>query len=143
MAERRTIWDSSNVSSDFGADDDIRGAIAAELETLSPDCRSNPARMDQFLADDFHEFGRSGGELTKHGTALRVAAATDAGAGPIKATGMRGELLAPGLVMIKYTSTFGHLRTNRTSLWRLTPDGMWQMFHHQGTPVAAAPPDLH
>ena len=49
---------------------------------------------------------------------------------------MRGRLLADGLVMLKYTSEHHGRRSNRTSLWRRTEAGHWQMFHHQGTPTA-------
>lgn len=113
----------------------VDAVLLAELETLSAGCRQDPSRLDVFLAEDFHEFGRSGGELVKVGTALRVAAATDPSAGPIEVERLRGQLLAPGLVMVKYTSIHGGQRTNRTSLWRLSNDGAWRMFHHQGTPV--------
>ena len=46
---------------------------------------------------------------------------------------MRGWLLADGLVMLKYTSEAEGRRTQRTSLWRRTPAGRWQVFHLQGT----------
>jgi len=42
----------------------------------------------------------------------------------------------PGLVMLKYTSAHQGRRANRTSLWRRTADGAWQIFRHQGTPAA-------
>jgi hypothetical protein len=42
-------------------------------------------------------------------------------------------LLADGLVMVKYTSSSRWRRANRTSLWRRTEFGHWQIFHHQGT----------
>jgi hypothetical protein len=49
---------------------------------------------------------------------------------------MRGWLLADGLVMLKYTSEHLGRRANRTSLWRRTVSGNWQIFHHQGTRTA-------
>jgi hypothetical protein len=39
--------------------------------------------------------------------------------------------------MLKYTSAHQGRRANRTSLWRRTADGAWQIFHHQGTPAAS------
>lgn len=36
-------------------------AIAAESETMSGDCGLDAPRLDAFLADDFHEFGRFAG----------------------------------------------------------------------------------
>jgi hypothetical protein len=67
-----------------------------------------------------------------------VAGATEAGSEPIETVNMRGWLLADGLVMLKYTSESHGRRAHRTSLWRRTSGGQWQMFHHQGTLAAAA-----
>jgi len=114
----------------------IAAAMAAERESLSPACRADPARLGRLLATDFHEFGSSGGELGYEGTAELVAAATDPAGPPITVSNMRGWLLADGLVMLKYTSQGQGRRANRTSLWRRTAAGGWQIFHHQGTPTA-------
>jgi ribonuclease HI len=116
-----------------GAERQVAAAVAAELESLSVECRSDPRRLARLLAPDFHEFGASGGELGFAGTADLVAAATDPGAAPIRVANLRGQLLADGLVMVKYTSDNQGRRANRTSLWRRSPDGQWQVFHHQGT----------
>jgi hypothetical protein len=62
-----------------------------------------------------------------------VAAATDPDGEPITVENMRGWLLADGLVMVRYTSQNQGRRANRTSLWRRTAPGRWQVFHHQGT----------
>jgi hypothetical protein len=85
------------------------------------------------LPPDFHEFGASGGEIGYEGTTERVASSTDPGGEPITVENMRGWLLVEGLVMIKYTSENHGRRSNRTSLWRRTAPGHWQIFHHQGT----------
>jgi ribonuclease HI len=118
-------------------DQQIAEAVAAERETLSPECRANPARLEALLAPDFHEFGASGGELGFAGTAALVAAATDPGGEPITVENMRGWLLADGLAMLKYTSSHQGRRAHRTSLWRRTAPGWWQIFHHQGTITAS------
>jgi hypothetical protein len=114
----------------------IDAAMAAEYESLNPRCRADAARFELLLAPDFHEFGSSGGEFGYEGTAVLVAAATDPEGEPISVENMRGWLLADGLVMLKYTSAHQGRRTNRTSLWRCTADGAWQIFHHQGTLAA-------
>ena len=118
-------------------DQQIAEVVAAERETLSPECRASPGRLEALLAPDFHEFGASGGELGFAGTAALVAAATDPGGEPIMVENMRGWLLADGLVMLKYTSANGDRRAHRTSLWRRTAPGSWQIFHHQGTITAS------
>ncbi|HUN33130.1 MAG TPA: DUF4440 domain-containing protein [Trebonia sp.] len=108
-------------------------AMAAEYESLSLECRADPARLERLLAPDFHEFGASGGEIGFEGTADLVAASTDLDGQPIKVENMRAQLLADGLVMVKYTSDNHGRRANRTSLWRRVEPGRWQVFHHQGT----------
>jgi ribonuclease HI len=120
------------------ADPQIAEAMAAEHETLSLECRTDAARLERLLAPDFHEFGASGREYFYEGTAARVAAGTGLGSEPITAVNMRGWLLADGLVMLKYTSESHGRRAHRTSLWRRTTAGQWQMCHHQGTLVPAA-----
>lgn len=118
------------------ADGQVAAAMAAERESLSLACRADAARLDRLLAPDFHEFGSSGIEFGYEGTAARVAAATDPQGEPIRVENLRGWLLADGLVMLKYVSEAQGRRANRTSLWRRTPSGHWQIFHHQGTLTA-------
>lgn len=96
----------------------VAEALAAERETLSPACRSDPERLAAFLAPDFHEFGASGRELTREGTAKAVAAHTDPAGQPIGIEDLRGVRLADGIVMVTYTSENAGARSHRTSLWR-------------------------
>jgi hypothetical protein len=118
------------------ADQQVAEAMAAEHESLSLECRADASRFERLLAPDFHEFGASGGQIGYDGTAAQVAAATNPEGIPIKVDNMRGWLLADGLVMLKYTSEHQGRRANRTSLWRRTGNGRWQIFHHQGTLTA-------
>ncbi len=118
------------------AAEQIAQAMAAEHESLSLACRADAARFGQLLAPDFHEFGASGDEIGYEGTAERVATAADPDGEPITVDNMRGWLLADGLVMVKYTSENHGRRSNRTSLWRRTAPGRWQIFHHQATITA-------
>lgn len=124
----------SEITGTGDAEQQVAEAVAAEYESLSVECRADPARLERLLAPDFHEFGTSGGELGLEGTAALVAEATDPGDDePITVEGMRGQWLADGLVMVKYTSANHGRRSNRTSLWRRVAEGRWQIFHHQGT----------
>src|SRR5712691_9929434 len=118
-------------------DQQIAEGTAAELESLSLECRIDPARLERLLAPDFHEFGTCGGQIGYEGTAARIAAATSPEDEPITAENMRGWLLADGLVMLKYTSQSQGRRVSRTSLWRGTATGRWQIFHHQARPRLA------
>ncbi len=113
----------------------VEEALRAERETLTRECRLEAQRLDAFLADDFHEFGRSGGEITRAGTAQRVADATASGDDEIAVENMRGQLVAEGIVLVKYTAVSDGRRTHRTSLWRKDPILGLQLFHHQGTPT--------
>jgi hypothetical protein len=115
------------------ADQQIAEAVAAEYESLSLACRADARRLERLLAPDFHEFGASGGEIGYAGTAELVARSTDPDGEPIKVEHIRGQLLADGLVMVKYTSENQGRRSNRTSLWRRAEAGNWRIFHHQGT----------
>src|SRR6201995_1770199 len=114
-----------------GAERQIAAAVAAELESLSRECRADPRRLERLLAPDFHEFGASGGEVGFAGTAELVARSTSPEEEPITVEHLRGQLLADGLVMVKYTSENQGRRSNRTSLWRRVAAGHWQIFHHQ------------
>jgi hypothetical protein len=125
------------VTGQAAAEQQIAAAMAAERESLSLECRADAVRLGRLLAPDFHEFGASGGEIGYEGTAERVAATTDPDGEPIMVENMRGWLLADGLVMVKYTSQNHGRRANRTSLWRRTGPGRWQVFHHQGTVVSS------
>ncbi|MGW9477821.1 nuclear transport factor 2 family protein [Saccharomonospora azurea] len=109
--------------------------MAAERETLSPECRADPARLRRLLAPNLHEFGSSGRQLDVE-AAVRVAAETASDTAPIRMHRLRGQRVADGVVMQKYTSEYEGRRAHRTSLWRRVGPGRWQLFHHQGTPVA-------
>ncbi len=97
------------------AEEQIAAAMAAERESLSLECRADAPRLDRLLAPDFHEFGSSGIEFGKEGTAARVAAATDPDGEPIMVENLRGWLLADGLVMLKYGWPGGPEPQRRTS----------------------------
>ena len=126
----------SQSATQTAAERQIAEAMAAERESLRPECRADAARLERLLAPDFHEFGTSGGEIGYEGTAARVAEETDPNGEPILVENMRGWLLAEGLVMLKYVSENNGRRSNRTSLWRRVEPGHWQVFHHQGTLAA-------
>jgi len=91
----------------------VAEAIAAEHESLSPACRASASCLERLLAPDFHEFGASGGELSYQGAAELVAESAVPGGEPIKVENMRGQLLADGLVMLKYTSESPGRRSRR------------------------------
>jgi hypothetical protein len=114
--------------------------VAAEYESLSLECRADAPRLKRLLTPDFHEFGASGGEIGYAGTAELVARSTDPDGDLITVEHMRGQLLADGLVMVKYTSENHGRRSNRISLWRRTEAGHWQISITRARPVRVVDP---
>ena len=66
-----------DVTAHAPADQQVAQATAAELESLSLECRADAARFSRLLAPDFLEFGTSGTEIGYEGTAARVAVETN------------------------------------------------------------------
>ena len=91
------------------------------------------AVIDQLLADDFFEFGRSGVRWDKAGILAMTRDATT----HAEASGFTLTRLGATHALLTYTSTQpgGGSRTLRSSVWSQR-DGAWQMVFHQGTPMA-------
>lgn len=112
-----------------------------ELEEtlLKPETRRDVEALSKLLADDFHEKGASGQVYDK---AEVLKTLPDA---PTFENYVISDFIVTELdtyiAMLNYhleTSSAGDTaprRTLRTSMWRLA-DNSWQMFFHQGTPVA-------
>ncbi|MFE0143005.1 hypothetical protein ACFWZ8_21915, partial [[Kitasatospora] papulosa] len=58
--------------------------------------------------------------------------------GPLTASRMRGDQLAPDLVHLTFDTESKGLRSHRSSLWRLTASG-WLLWFHQATPFVDDP----
>ena len=92
-------------------------------------------RMDDILAEDFFEFGRSSRIYTRADT-LEIPT------WPIKATlplvNFKARLLSAGVAQVTYISILtydaGEERALRSSIWSRTPAG-WKLRFHQGTAV--------
>lgn len=90
------------------------------------------------LADDFIEFGRSGGVYTKEDVVRSLAAEPIDDQEALSAGDFTLRPLAAGVLLLTYRSfrlTNGteHRYTLRSSIWKFI-DGRWQMAFHQGTP---------
>jgi hypothetical protein len=103
------------------------------------------AEADAVMAADFVEIGASGRVYTREDV-LRVVDARDR-AGEVEVlepVDVACRELAPGLYQLTYRLTQGERRTWRSSLWRGTEAGGWQVAFHQGTVdaawVSSAPP---
>jgi hypothetical protein len=111
-----------------------------EEELLKQSVRGSPEAVGQLLADDFIEFGRSGGVHRKDEVVGSLAAE---GGGAVKArTASDFDLkpLADDVVLLTYRSLRQgadgqELHTLRSSIWKFI-EGRWQMVFHQGTPTS-------
>jgi hypothetical protein len=108
-----------------------------EISMHRPEVRASRDRLNELIADDFIEFGRSGRTYDKQ--TLLAALALESGTDPAPTvTDFQARFEADTVVLITYRSTRTNgstpTVTNRSSLWRLR-DGRWQMTFHQGTPA--------
>ncbi|MBD1875457.1 DUF4440 domain-containing protein [Nodosilinea sp. FACHB-131] len=109
-----------------------------ECELHQPQCRADRERLEQLLAIDFREFGRSGASYTRNDILARLPLETEAP--QIHAQDFAVHELADSIVLLTYRSAHRSLsgelfrHTNRSSIWRLGSTG-WQMVFHQGTPT--------
>ncbi|MET8171845.1 nuclear transport factor 2 family protein [Streptomyces clavifer] len=116
----------------------VAAAIEAELRLLDPVVRVSEELLASMLHPDFREIGTSG-RIWDRDTIIGVLTAADAPRpGPLTASRMRGERLAPDLVHLTFDTESKGLRSHRSSLWRLTGRG-WLLYFHQGTPFIDDP----
>ena len=120
-----------------------RNEIVAHLRRLEfslhqRDVRASREKLNELLADDFIEFGRSGRTYDKQSILTALTQETGAAPAP-EVSNFLARFEADTIVLITYRSTRANLSppmvTNRSSLWRLR-DGHWQMAFRQGTPAA-------
>ena len=91
--------------------------------------------MEQTLASDFFEFGRSG-RVYKREETLSIPAQPINAKLPLPKFDAR--LIAADVALVTYMSevTYGNVNevANRSSIWSRVPNG-WKLRFHQGTPV--------
>ena len=118
--------------------DPLRSVIR-ELEErlMQTHVRNTRALAAPLLADEFVEFGSSGGTYDKE--AVLSALAADTSAAPAVAN-FAVRQLAPGIVLATYRTVHrdpsGTItrQSLRSSVWREV-NGRWQLEFHQGTPT--------
>ncbi|MEU2759350.1 MULTISPECIES: nuclear transport factor 2 family protein [unclassified Streptomyces] len=123
---------------------DVNAAIDAELQLLDPAVRTSRPLAARLLDPEFVEVGASGRRWTYEEMLAALpeldggggGGEGDAGGPRFEPSGMRGVVLAPGIVHLTYETVFGGRRARRSSLWRRR-DGEteWRMYYHQATPV--------
>nr|WP_296769540.1 DUF4440 domain-containing protein [Rhodococcus sp. (in: high G+C Gram-positive bacteria)] len=111
--------------------DPVAEVLVLERELQTAECRSNSARVQELLADDFTEVGASGRRW--HRQSILDLLANESGAA-IEVHGLTGRIIDDGHILTDWESRRGDNRAQRSSLWRLT-SARWQLVHHQGTPI--------
>ena len=109
-----------------------------ELETAlhKKKVRNSREKVSALIADDFLEFGKSGGSYNKQDALAGLEQeAVDL---QIIVSDFNAKELANDVVLVTYTASMldednvTTVSTNRSSIWILR-DGNWQMLFHQGT----------
>ena len=119
--------------------DDIATLTALEEAMWRADTRFDMAFMERALADDFHEFGRSGRTYTRAQTLAIAPEDSIKTMFPLPNLVIR--LLAPDVAQLTYDSRVEYdgavEHAHRSSIWTRGVDG-WQLRFHQGTPFVPA-----
>ena len=105
-----------------------------EEELWREETRFDPVRMNELIADDFFEFGRSGRVYSKKDT-LAIARQKLEAVLPLPDFYVR--LISKNVAQVTYNSevTYDGVveHARRSSLWSRTANS-WQLHFHQGTP---------
>src|SRR3974390_3267340 len=121
------------MNSDTGLTEELR---KLEEAMARPEIRRSPELLTQLLADDFREFGSSGGVFDKKQIidALREQPRLQ-----LWLEEFDVKRLAPDLALVTYRGNCRLVdsdkisRSLRSSIWR-NRDGRWEVLFHQGTP---------
>ena len=103
-----------------------------EQKLLQPTTRKSAESVGALLADDFVEFGSSGGVYHRASVIAGLSQET-----PVRwvISNFKTVVLAEGVVLVTYRAMKGGGASSlRSSIWKLI-DGRWRMAFHQGTPI--------
>lgn len=113
--------------------------LALEFALQTREVRSSETRLRELLAPEFREFGRSGLAYTFDDIISRLTAETgpnNTGIEDFSATLVSETVALATYRGIRIEADGSRLHANRSSIWRLDPDGRWRMVFHQGTAAA-------
>jgi ribonuclease HI len=108
--------------------------MAAEWALLDPGIRRDRTALDRLLAPEFREIGQSGRLWTRDEILDALTAADQAEFASVEVTDPDLVWLAKDLALLTYRLRVGERSSRRSSIWRVTPDGVVLVFH-QGTAV--------
>ena len=112
---------------------------ALERRLLDPAVRASAVAVGELLADDFLELGASGRSWKKAEVVAELAANPRV-RGRLADFVLRplGDEFALAIYRLEASDAAG-AGSLRSSIWRRTPSGGWQLVFHQGTPTGAIP----
>ena len=117
------------------SDHDCEMLERLEEELWREETRFDIQRMEEVLAEDFFEFGRSGRFYRREDTLAVPRGPIDA---MLPLSDFKARLLTRDLAQVTYNSAVTYdgaiRRARRSSLWSRTPNG-WVLRFHQGTPI--------
>ncbi|WP_210302615.1 DUF4440 domain-containing protein [Phyllobacterium sp. 628] len=114
-----------------------------EERLLDQAVRKTPLIVNHLLADDFIEFGTSGGVYNKQEIVDALANEPMENAPILSASDFAVRTLAEGIIQVTYRSvrrvrdTGQERHSLRSSIWKFI-GGRWQMIFHQGTWIPQA-----
>jgi hypothetical protein len=122
------------------SDDDLAHILALEKDLLRAPLRHDQSFLDNVLADEFVEFGKSERSFNK---AAVIAALRDEGGTPTVTLAMdniQTLRLSADVILLTYALNPAHKETAaipslRSSIWTRRNKN-WQLVFHQGTPAA-------
>lgn len=104
-----------------------------EMQILDPKVRSNPAKLELLLRNDFVEFGSSGRVYHKN---MLIDMMVHEQHASVNIRDFAVRELGTDAALITYRSVGGAGKeARRSSIWTRTA-GRWQMVFHQGTRIA-------
>ncbi len=109
-----------------------------EILLLNPEVRKSADELSTLLADDFTEFGSSGKVYYKPDTLALLTTNTDTVEFLISNFSLK--ILTENIILATYraqktTNGSNVITSLRSSIWRKSDIGEWQMFFHQGTVI--------
>lgn len=110
--------------------------LALETALQTREVRNSEEKLRELLAPEFREFGRSGLAYTFDDIVARLV--TESGPDNTSISDFNATMLSDTIALATYrgariSDDGRRLLTNRSSIWRLDPDGKWRMVFHQGT----------
>lgn len=111
---------------------ELEQVIAHEQALLSERLRRDPPSAAALLHPEFEEIGASGRRWSREEVLEQMAPMPG-----VQAEDFVAEEIAPGTVLLRFTTVEPERTVLRSSLWQRSGD-RWQLRHHQGTPSGGA-----